>query len=95
MSSTTQTTAEVATTANLIDAAPMLASQTTEQIEEDEETKKVQAESGRSLKTGDSSETETIVDEKGKAKETKLDEAHVIPKNNLPMVLLGTPETPY
>ncbi|GAA5960413.1 hypothetical protein JCM3765_007503 [Sporobolomyces pararoseus] len=89
MSSTTKTAAEVATTPNLIDAAPMLASQPKEQIEEDEEVKKVQELSGRSLRTGDSSETETIVDEQGKGKESKLDEAHVIPKNNLPMVLLG------
>jgi hypothetical protein len=68
---TTTTTTTTAT--SLIDTAPMLESRVEEKLQR----------TGRSLEKGDSSETDTIVDENGKGKEHKLEETHVIPKNNL------------
>ncbi|GAA6008632.1 hypothetical protein JCM11491_003376 [Sporobolomyces phaffii] len=75
--------------ANLVDVAPMLprTAPPADQIEEKEAVKAEEDEPGRSLGKGDSSETETVVG--GPAKEDKLDEAHIIPAQNLPMVLLG------
>ncbi|GAA5894859.1 uncharacterized protein JCM6883_002235 [Sporobolomyces salmoneus] len=78
--------AENAAAANLIDIAPNLTTQNEIESAEVEEEPEVK---GGSLRKGDSSETETVTDDKSKEKAHKLDDEHIIPKNNLPMVLLG------
>lgn len=82
---TSSTQDDAPATANLIDGAPVLAARDLIESEKgvpiDED--KDKDEPARSIRKGDSSETETIVDDKVRAKPGKLDDAHVIPKNNL------------
>ncbi|GAA5924217.1 MDR family MFS transporter [Sporobolomyces koalae] len=64
---------------NLIDGTPILPAAATDREKVEDE-----IEQGGSLNKGLSSESDTIV-----VKKNKLDDVHVLPKNNLPMVLLG------
>ena len=81
MTSSTQDNAPA--TANLIDGAPVLAARDLIESEKGVPIDEDKDEPARSIRKGDSSETETIVDDKVRAKPGKLDDAHVIPKNNL------------